>query len=694
MMKKKIRIVLLSLLLACFVSGCSLLPHSSGPEGAKSELSASMKKLKEKYNKDTPYEMQDQVIQLKKDEPIAFPTKINKLGELENLKKGDSLHSSFEVYADSELKVFLTSDFVLEDRKLQLKPGHNFSGYQVYPAGDRQSYEIVQNNQSWGVYDTLYLLQRDDAETGKALKKPKLWVVKINQKDRDKLSLSAKYSLLEDGRLQLQWTPVPGADSYSVVKREFQKRLGKEDIGGYYDYFELDRVESTVYRSLEPMATLDASKDALESQMKLRSYDTTQDGDSAAPYDILIIPLKDRVPLGSISNAISSDDFVSSLPDSIDTETLLQKVKDLRAQGQLPTEAPLKMMDGSIHYFPIVYEKVAAATDNGVLCDISIKGMPSIKDQFYTKGKSVEEFQALANQNNSTLESRSKSGVYQPYVSVEKANLDLKGQKVVRDVSDIEARVKGRTAMGEYFAKALANGSEYVDYSAFPELDYSSLANVLEEVKEDNPTLPQHFDYLIDESQHVVKIEYSKNDIDYSKKVEAKVKEIVKDVIRKDMSDKEKVEAINQYLIDHATYNDAAYSKSKELKNLQNKSPRSAEDDTKMEDIYNDINDQYASAWDASGVLLEGTGVCQSYAVAFSALAQEAGVECLYVSGEVDTGGLHAWNLVKIDGQWLAVDSTWNDDDKEPNHYLMLSLDDPIYAQSHYMDRKYQEKMN
>lgn len=696
-MNKKISLFLMILLMFFFISGCSLLPNASGPNGSKSELSSSMKKLKEKYNKNASYEMQDQVIHLKENEPLTFPTKISKLGQLESLKKGNELNSSFEIYADSDLNVLLTSDFVLRDGKLQLNPGHNFTGYQVRPDGDRQSFELVKNNESWGVYDTLYLLQRDDAETGKALKKPKLWVVKIDKKDRDKIALKAKSSLLEDGRLQLEWTSVPGADSYSIVKRQLKKG-NDANSQGYYDFVEIDRVESTVYRSEPPMDTLAASTEKSKAQRKFLAYDRNYADSNAepesTPYDLVVIPLKSRVPLGSMSNALSSDSFASSMPDQIDSTTFLEKSKEQRAKGQLPTEAPLKMMDGSIHYFPIVYEQVSAASGGRVRCLVSVKGMPSIKDEVYTEGKSAEEVQNLANENNKSLESRSKSGVYQPYVSVEKADLDLKGQKVVKDVSDIEARVKGRTAMGEYFAKALANGSEYVDYSAFPELDYSSIAKVIEDVKEDNPTLPQHFDYQVDESQQVVKFIYTDKDLESSKKVESKVKEVVKEVIRKDMSDREKVQAINQYLVDHATYNDAAYAKSKEAQNLRDKNPRSDEESQKLQDLYKTyINGQYASAWDASGVLLEGTGVCQSYAVAFNALAQEAGVEVLYVSGDVNTGDKHAWNLVKIDGQWLAVDVTWNDDDKHPNEYLLLSLDNQTYSQSHYMERKYVEKM-
>lgn len=52
-----------------------------------------------------------------------------------------------------------------------------------------QNMNVAKQGESWGVFDTLYLLQRDDERTGKKLKKPKLWIVKIDKKGRDKLSL-------------------------------------------------------------------------------------------------------------------------------------------------------------------------------------------------------------------------------------------------------------------------------------------------------------------------------------------------------------------------------------------------------------------------------------------------------------------------------------------------------------------------
>ena len=51
----------------------------------------------------------------------------------------------------------------------------------------------------------------------------------------------------------------------------------------------------------------------------------------------------------------------------------------------------------------------------------------------------------------------------------------------------------------------------------------------------------------------------------------------------------------------------------------------------------------------------DGRGVCQAYSLGFIALCREVGLEAkTVVSDEMD----HAWNVVKIDGEWYHVDVT------------------------------------
>lgn len=60
----------------------------------------------------------------------------------------------------------------------------------------------------------------------------------------------------------------------------------------------------------------------------------------------------------------------------------------------------------------------------------------------------------------------------------------------------------------------------------------------------------------------------------------------------------------------------------------------------------------------------KGRGVCMDYALLYKAMADAVGLECAFINGHAKgsvRGGWasHAWNAVKIDGQWELLDVTW-----------------------------------
>lgn len=62
------------------------------------------------------------------------------------------------------------------------------------------------------------------------------------------------------------------------------------------------------------------------------------------------------------------------------------------------------------------------------------------------------------------------------------------------------------------------------------------------------------------------------------------------------------------------------------------------------------------------GVFLNRAAVCEGYARAVQYLLQRCGVECAEAVGEIaEDGGGHAWNIVKIDGDYYYMDTTWDD---------------------------------
>lgn len=101
-------------------------------------------------------------------------------------------------------------------------------------------------------------------------------------------------------------------------------------------------------------------------------------------------------------------------------------------------------------------------------------------------------------------------------------------------------------------------------------------------------------------------------------------------------------------------------------------------------------------SYSAYGALVLGRAVCQGYSEAMGMLCLEAGLECRIVTGTArdDSGqsGDHAWNLVKIDGEYRHVDVTYDDpvrsDGLERFTYEYFNLSDAGIARDHSWDKE------
>ncbi|MBQ3599685.1 MAG: hypothetical protein II992_00580 [Lachnospiraceae bacterium] len=118
------------------------------------------------------------------------------------------------------------------------------------------------------------------------------------------------------------------------------------------------------------------------------------------------------------------------------------------------------------------------------------------------------------------------------------------------------------------------------------------------------------------------------------KKVNKKVKKVLKDLKLEGKTRIEKIQAIHDYIVSTFTY-DTSYS------NFT---------------VYDGLVDKSHAT------------VCQGYALLFYKMCTEAGIPCRYVYGQA--GVNHAWNIVKIDGEWYHIDTTWDDGDSEATPIL------------------------
>ena len=118
------------------------------------------------------------------------------------------------------------------------------------------------------------------------------------------------------------------------------------------------------------------------------------------------------------------------------------------------------------------------------------------------------------------------------------------------------------------------------------------------------------------------------------------VRSVIGLCISGDMSDCEKALAIHDWIVYNAEY-DA---------NTLSQLPDFREDP--------DSDNPY-------GLLVNRKGICLGYVTAFQLLMDVLGVECISVQGEScgssSVWEAHAWNMIRLDGDWYVVDCTWDD---------------------------------
>ena len=127
-------------------------------------------------------------------------------------------------------------------------------------------------------------------------------------------------------------------------------------------------------------------------------------------------------------------------------------------------------------------------------------------------------------------------------------------------------------------------------------------------------------------------------------------KDMVKELIKPNMSDYDKYKALAIGLCDKVNYDYAG-------------------EEERRYDLY--------------GTLVKGLAVCSGYMEAYMMLCTMAGLPCYWIFG-LGAGGPHGWNIVKLDGKYYHVDTTWMDvdvPDKIFMEYFMKS--DEFFLMDH-----------
>ncbi len=75
---------------------------------------------------------------------------------------------------------------------------------------------------------------------------------------------------------------------------------------------------------------------------------------------------------------------------------------------------------------------------------------------------------------------------------------------------------------------------------------------------------------------------------------------------------------------------------------------------------YDNLEDEdYKLKYTAYAALIDGTAVCQGYAVLLYRMLEEVDVDTRVISG-IGNGGAHGWNITQLRGKYYDLDSTWD----------------------------------
>ena len=143
--------------------------------------------------------------------------------------------------------------------------------------------------------------------------------------------------------------------------------------------------------------------------------------------------------------------------------------------------------------------------------------------------------------------------------------------------------------------------------------------------------------------------------------------EILGEILAGGMTDLEKEEAIYHWLVNHVDY------------------------DWRHQDF---MVQTPRSSFEPYGGLVDRMAVCLGYATSFQLLCDLAGVECITVVGAAfHSEEDHAWNMVRLNGNWYCVDTTWDANMREqsgpgePEDWRYFNLtSDEMAAKSHQWD--------
>lgn len=246
----------------------------------------------------------------------------------------------------------------------------------------------------------------------------------------------------------------------------------------------------------------------------------------------------------------------------------------------------------------------------------------------------TNKFKHLTSALNSACSSFTETCDYDPNLT----NLDSSNPK--KNNFSITFSFASNEPVNSYEAVRTQNP---LDKPYYETVDYVKRAVDFDNFASDNKAILQQVT-TGEELYHVVESGATptfRNNTDSAYKLYQKAKTVLRTIICDEMTEYEKVLSIFDYISYNSTYDDTIVSS-----------------DESSETSFTSYTSFYLE-----GVLYDGVSVCDGFSKTFALLCNMEGIDAVRITGSVYKGtqneGLHAWNKVKVDGDWYIVDITW-----------------------------------
>ena len=571
----------------------------------------------------------------------------------------DDLKGAVQVYSDASLTKLASARISESKGEITVNPS---SYLDAYDSVARDSIRIS-NDGEWGLHDQYYIVQFVNLKNGEKLEKP---IVTPFSTKKEIQTPVVSFNPDANGNAHLRWTAVEGATSYYIVKlsNSFASNTiigqtdgtewtaAEEDLEGFLQNREFNKRDYPDDALLDPTTKTDAEKELLISEQSDYGVIAVSDERFSSLSSLDVDTMQAQLPYRVASNLnkeINPDLANKLYIDSYD---------------KIPEHIPITMADGTTTLRSVILDTENTAAYQGIFVGgmgrISTARIPytvqgtSLTGYFnvypFNEGNYKAETARIAQRN---VEAQSKTGEIAARAIPERPNLDNITASTTKP--NVPYKINASNPMTEFIAANMLNGEKFIDVSAFITPSNPILPkDAYNEAVSQNPYILLHasgtYTYVSDLRIFVIDYDQERDSMmAEQKKMDEEVKRVVASVVKPGMSDREKVKALNDYVVDRTVYNYTAYQRIDDPSSVR----------------------QFRNSWTPSGVLFDKSAVCGGYAEAFKVLADAAGLESVYVTGTVNGNG-HAWNKVKVDGKWRIVDTTWNDTGEKSNDKWLL----------------------